>query len=774
MTTISAPPASGRRSAPPAAPRVPGVLAPSVATATAVLLASLSLAPVFDSGAWFGATLLVVVAIVSAGAVASWLRSPVFLIPLIQAVVMFAALVSRFTVDAPLGFVPSSDALDQLRAVLAEGVHDVDTFAPPIPVTEGDTAVTALGLGCLAIVVFVLQVSLRMPVLAGVSLLAVYTVPALVLDEGAPWWSFAFVAVGFMVLLVSDERVGLASWGRMLRRAEGNAGSPLAGFSSAALRLGAIAVVAAVAIPVLVPALTDAVLGRHDTGIGNGTEGDGGSGGQGSIGLDPFVSLRKQLTTSDNPTVFTYRTDAQFPDYLPTVVLTSYDKETWRPAQFDPENADPLERLVVDPAIGTAFLGSPKVTTQITDQRLDTRWLPVPLYLTGLTISGGSWFVDPSTRTIFAENAATSTKGLSWTATSLALRPSPDQLRAAPPENSIDPTEKARRAAIPENLQTLARQITAGATTDYDKAVAIVDYFKDFTYSVTGASDDNPQAPSYLDQFLASRTGYCQQFAATMALMAESLGIRARVVVGFTAGTPLPDGTREVKSKDAHAWPELFFQGVGWQRFEPTPPTGGQNIAGAPLGNGDSGPSASPTSTSSSSTGPSVKPIGEERTPGSAPFDIAGGSAGTTADQWRARGLIALLVVAAVLALVPAVWRAVRRRRRLSAQAEIEDLWEELRDTARDLGIPWSMAQTPRQAVSSVVAGQRLRGEAADAALRVGRATERARYAATPPSTEGLAEDVVTVRSALLRRAERPARWRALLLPASLRDRDRP
>jgi hypothetical protein len=146
-------------------------------------------------------------------------------------------------------------------------------------------------------------------------------------------------------------------------------------------------------------------------------------------------------------------------------------------------------------------------------------------------------------------------------------------------------------------------------------------------------------------------------------------------------------------------------------------------------------------------------------------------SQGTTADAWRARGFLVLLVVGLVVGLVPAVWRIVRRRRRLSEQAAVEDMWEELRDTARDLGVPWSMAHTPRQAVSSVVSGQHLRGEAADAARRLGRATEQARYAATPPSTRGLAQDVGTVRAALLRRAERGTKWRAVLLPASLRDR---
>jgi transglutaminase-like putative cysteine protease len=772
MTATLPPPVAARTPPPAAAPRMPGVVLPSLATGTAVLLASLSLSPVYASGAWFGATLLTVIAVVSAGAVATWLRAPVFLVPVIQAVVMFAALVSRFTVDAPLGFVPSSDALEQLRSVLAEGVHDVDQFAPPIPVTEGATAIAALGMGCLAIVVFVLQVALRMPVIAGVSLLAVYVVPALVLDDGAPWWSFAFVAIGFMVLLVSDERVGLAAWGRMLRRAEGDARSPLAGFSSAALRLGAIAVVAAVAIPVLVPALTDAVLGRHLTGVGGGTEGD--PSGAGSIGLDPFVSLRTQILQQPNTPVFSYTTDAAKPDYLRAVVLTSYSGETWRPVAFELDNATRItDGVPVDDSLGADLAeAGAQVTTTVTDMALNTPYLPVPDHLSGLTVSGGSWFLDKLTRTVFAENAGTSTRRLTWTAQSVAASPTQAQLQAAPPISTVDLTDRQRRAAIPDTLRQLAVSWTQGAGSDYAKAVAVEKQLRTWTYSTNVSADDNPQAPSYLDQFLQSRTGYCQQYAATMALMAESLGIPARVVVGFTPGTRQPDGTYLVLGRNAHAWPELFFTGIGWQRFEPTPASAPSGVS-TPSYSGDNAvttPTGGPNPSASSSA--SVKPLRDERDPGSAgAFDGATTGEGTTADAWRARGFLALAVVALIVGLVPAVWRLVRRRRRLSEQAAVEDMWEELRDTARDLGVPWSMAHTPRQAASAVVSGQHLRGEAAEAAVRLGRATEQARYARTPPSTQGLAADVGTVRTALLRRAERGTKWRALLLPASLRDR---
>ena len=56
-----------------------------------------------------------------------------------------------------------------------------------------------------------------------------------------------------------------------------------------------------------------------------------------------------------------------------------------------------------------------------------------------------------------------------------------------------------------------------------------------------------------------------------MALMARILGIPARVGIGFLPGQAGKDGEYIVRMHDMHAWPELYFQGVGWVRFEPTP-----------------------------------------------------------------------------------------------------------------------------------------------------------------------------------------------------------
>jgi hypothetical protein len=283
---------------------------------------------------------------------------------------------------------------------------------------------------------------------------------------------------------------------------------------------------------------------------------------------------------------------------------------------------------------------------------------------------------------------------------------------------------------------------------------------------------DDLQSSSYLEQFIQDKVGYCEQFAATMALMSRAIGIPARVVVGFTPGTRNEQGEFVVTAKDAHAWPELFFSGIGWVRFEPTPrgPADGGTVsvpnwaAPAPRSNEDGRdtpregvPNNRQVPEEETGTPNAISEVPEA----AAPVDLA--------DQWRRRGLVGLLVLGVVAMLVPAAWRMLRRRRRLAASASVEDAWSELRDSARDLGVPWSDAHTPRQAAEAVIRRQSLMGEAADATTRLARATEQVRYAPSPPSGEGVAHDVAAVRGALWRRAEWKARLRAVFLPASLR-----
>ena len=91
----------------------------------------------------------------------------------------------------------------------------------------------------------------------------------------------------------------------------------------------------------------------------------------------------------------------------------------------------------------------------------------------------------------------------------------------------------------------------------------------DFTYSTEPLPGSGYRA---LENFLLrDRRGYCEQFAASMAMMAREVGIPSRVAVGFLPGERVEDNTWEVSIRDMHAWPELYFAGYGWVRFEPTP-----------------------------------------------------------------------------------------------------------------------------------------------------------------------------------------------------------
>ena len=116
----------------------------------------------------------------------------------------------------------------------------------------------------------------------------------------------------------------------------------------------------------------------------------------------------------------------------------------------------------------------------------------------------------------------------------------------------------------------LARQVTAGAATPYDQAVAIEQYLRGFTYNDQIAAP--PPGVNGVNYFLFDvQEGYCDYYASSFAMMARTLGIPARVSAGYSQGEYLPeDDVYRVREYNGHSWPELFFPGYGWIEFEPT------------------------------------------------------------------------------------------------------------------------------------------------------------------------------------------------------------
>jgi hypothetical protein len=250
-----------------------------------------------------------------------------------------------------------------------------------------------------------------------------------------------------------------------------------------------------------------------------------------------------------------------------------------------------------------------------------------------------------------------------------------------------------------------------------------------------------------------------------MALMARIAGIPTRVAVGFLPGTQSGDHWL-VTSHDMHAWPELYFEGQGWVRFEPTP-----SVAVPPAWTvvAPNQPSAAPSSAAEPSISATAQPTAQASQDHQSPSSVGI----TAAESSRIRTEIILAVVGLILLLLlvaPMVARRLLRRSRLGPAPDpheaISRAWLEVRDTWLDLGHRWPQG-TPRQ-IADVV-GQRLPDDVAGTSLSsVVSAVERSRYSEHLDDVEGLRRQVDAVLSGL--DASRPwyRRLGHVILPASL------
>jgi hypothetical protein len=350
------------------------------------------------------------------------------------------------------------------------------------------------------------------------------------------------------------------------------------------------------------------------------------------------------------------------------------------------------------------------------------------------------------------------------------LNPSQQQLQ----DSGAPPTQIRRRygevpGGVPAIVASTARQVTATGRTPYEKALLLQGFFRDrgsFTYDTSAAYGYGYDAMS---AFLIQRRGFCQHFAATMAMMARTLDIPSRVVVGFLASSSTDaDGHFVFTSHDVHSWPELYFDGVGWVRFEPTPRSNASFPAYAPR-------TAAPNpSTAQPSSATQHDPLASRSV-------LQHGASAGTSDGTSGRGpggalpgtpwLVAIGLV--VLGGVPGLSRWGLRRTRMSRPldeaAAAEAAWAELRDSMLDLRLPWTGSMTPRARERSIAASVGSDPEALRALQRLARSVERARYAQHPTGGDGSpGSDAKKVIAVLSRSAGRSGRLRAALLPASL------
>ncbi|MFI6050325.1 transglutaminaseTgpA domain-containing protein [Streptomyces violascens] len=752
----------------------------------ATVMAACSMLPLVDPASWILQAAFLLAILSGVGALARRVPLARPLTVLAQAVVALLMVTLVFARQQAIGgLLPGPEAFEQLNSLLQQGASDVGQYAIPAPATPGIRLMMVGGVLIIGLAVDALAVTFRSAAPAGLPLLALYSVAAGLSGGGASWLWFVLAAAGYLLLLLAEGRDRLSQWGRVFggaARAPGRPqqsvfenNAPLAPVRTGR-RIGVLALGIALVIPAMLPALDSGLLGG--AGGGGGGEGTGGT----ISAVNPLVSLQNSLNQPEDREVMRYNTNA--PDtkemYLRIVALDEFDGASWKSSERHIKDVpDPLPK---PDGLSTA-VATTEVQTSISAAGWYAQsWLPMPFPATQVKIKG-DWRFEPVGRTLVGDRKQT-TRGAQYTVSSLLVRPTAAQLADAP-RPSADLLKEYTRVpdSLPSVVSATARQVTSGAANNYEKAVKLQDWFSTsggFTYNTHVQSGSGTEA---IANFLKEKEGFCVHFSFSMAAMARTLGIPARVAVGFTPGAARPDGTMSVGLRDAHAWPELYFEGVGWTRFEPTPtrgsvpdytrqqsPTGGPSSPAEPSKRASAQPSAAPSATDSC-------PPGARRLGDCGP-SAAAGVAGPTDSGPSASALVGtVLGVAAllVLPLLPLLWRRRVRARRLGsggrtpadAVARTLAAWQEITDTAWDYGIPPDDSQTPRKAAARVVRLGRLDGPAAESVHRVAGAVEQVLYAPEPRPTPGLADDVTRVAAGLQAAAGRWPSLRAILAPRS-------
>ncbi len=660
-------------------------------------------------------------------------------------------------------FIPNGRTFHDVSRLMDTLHHTTSDEVAPIHSTVAVRLVICALLGLLAALIDLIAVVGRRGALAGVPLLVVYTVAGAVPRSPVAWFWFAVAAAGVLILLALDAEDELREWGRRIPRRGGAMSRPMLAFS--AQRIGVFAILVAVVLPFAVPDHPHNLLREAfstDNGSGIGGFGAGSSGGS----ISPFAALKGQLNRDKSVPLMKVHIDDPThkvqPFYVRSNILDKFSGKGWDVSQHG--NAEPIgvTTFGTEPPTSVPTVTSYQATMTISGLTGNAPIFSVPQGVQGLD-SGTTWSEQDQ---LLLGSAVHS--GDKFTETVAQPDPTLDELNAAPQTTSPDMERWLSLPSIPSSVVNLVNQQTNSAQTPYQRASAIFRFFtdpaNDFFYSLKTTKGDSGND---LVDFLKNRAGFCQQYAAAMAVMLRLAGVPSRVVLGYMHRPPDKNGDFTVTTFDAHAWVEAFFDGVGWIPFDPTPTeglTGGKqsDLPWAKHHYASDGGLTVPTRTSAPRTGD--RGVSAAPTAGVA-TGPSGGSGPNTSLIWA----LAVLVVLGLVVAAPSLVRTGRRRRRYAAakRGDPDPLWAELSDTAVDLGYVWSPARTPRQ-VSDWLANDA--ADTAPALQNLAVAVEQRRYSPHQGRYDAgeLARGLQEVTDQLRARRRGRVRVTARLFPASL------
>lgn len=677
---------------------------------------------------------LIIVAAALLGGVLWWLTRQVDMRPFVGALLFgLGAVIVFLRVAVPetlvYGVIPTSSTLPTLAETMEETFRLIRSGVAPVIPSPGLIAI-------LAALMWVLGGLYAQGAVTG--RIAVMIVPA-----GTVYLQFAVFdrrPAGVTWMVATAAVIGLALAGIALNRADGvgrardTSGLPIPpsaprkAFAMAGL-VGLFAVVTTANAVGIVSEYGNLPWQSGGPGLGSGIGG--------SVLFDRFVDLRQRLISRENALLFRATLGPGAPPandiYWRMETLDEFDGVSWRRgnsqtrvasggALGDPQHqyrgttGSILQRVFIGRLGGTLLptAGEPRSIHEISGDRTirpgeirfgrdGTLFRPVgitqddnyqlesayPLSSVdlGALATGPDGQLSPLFATAAADGVFSATPG-------------------SPPGDVTPPNDLDRFTELPPNipgqLVATALRNTRGATTDFEKAWMLQYWFRDsgdFTYSqevttghgalVLEAWLNEPSSENY-------RTGYCEQFAAAMAVLGRVLDIPSRVVSGFTPGaTAVVNGIEviEVRDTNAHAWVEMWMDGFGWVRFDPTP-------------RGEALPPSMTAGWAPADHLPQIEgpqtPIGADpqdpQVIDQAPEGFEPGSGSTSRGDGVPRWLIVVAVVGGLVGAAPLAKKLRRDRRMARARGgDITAVWEELVDRLSDLGDPVTETMTPME-----------------------------------------------------------------------------
>jgi hypothetical protein len=722
------------------------VLALEVLLAVAVLCASTPLSLLIAQGRWFTLVATAVMVVCGLGTLLRLFRLRPLVVVTIQAVgtvvtvLLAGRAAERVTVPPPIG----PGRLSTELHLLATGVGDLVQGRAPVLLTPPSAVVLLLLIALVVLALDILTIDGGWTAVTAAVLAGFLLVPALIQPAGGPWYTIAGPVLGALLVLAGPTLVA-GAW----RRSVAALGASLLVAGLTPVVAGQLAPIDHPPVPVDMDRI-NAWQGRETTGYG-------------AQMIDDTISVRRGLMRGEETDMLSYATDADTPGYLRLSTLTVFDGEQF----VGPERAGTPGDLAM---------------SAYSDRRLDRdrpeKGEHYDIHVSGLVgarlpapanvrwADTGDMPLSDAGRTGGELIPATGARALDGVSYQVAAAPEAQDeqgLRGIRKQDVQAPYEQGYISADGgAKVERIAKQVArdADAHTPFTTALAYQEWFhSEFDYSLSVRSDPDENA---LDAFLTDKVGYCEQFAATFALMMNAQGYPTRVAIGFTSGSEDADGTWTVTNHNAHAWPEVWFgPRYGWVRFEPTPSSAGSGTADPVFTSEDrdTGDEDRDEPSARESEDPSTDdPTASEHSDTEADRQQDTSSAGAStspqaaADHGDRAGRIVLIVLGSlVAALVVAVLTAVVTRRVRGARRDRR--WQQVgADGGRAAELAWQELSArrslrPDPALPPGPALEELLTRAADqgaevgpahreAAARVAEAVSAARYAPQPPEVD--------------------------------------